>query len=319
MTSLQRGRCGQVNSKEDFPLLGKKWSNRRKVSNENSTLTRIRNAQRNDMENIFIPMLLWAICPSVMSLKLLTVLLAARFIHTLVYLLALQPWRALSFVVGLVVTWYMLFQAYFQVASASYPQSKAFLILLLAKMSIMGFPLTAFKRIKNKSFHHGITEDLGPQKKKSSTVDGKPSTPRPRKAVGERQMLAHLDDIFNIVPFVVCIILCMQKQTMKDGEMVELVKYFFYGRLVHSVSVFLGFPLSTLIMRIGWLFSFAINVHLIGTWDPNRSIQSVISIVNGQDKEKLMLALMLKCLIVGIVVQTYRLLQGSLTASDDEL
>eukprot|EP01100_Stratorugosa_tubuloviscum_P000581 TRINITY_DN1128_c0_g2_i1.p1 TRINITY_DN1128_c0_g2~~TRINITY_DN1128_c0_g2_i1.p1 ORF type:complete len:144 (-),score=50.05 TRINITY_DN1128_c0_g2_i1:93-524(-) len=83
--------------------------NKGKKSQPNESVERVRRAHLNDLENIpiflFVAFVYLTTNPSLWSAQVyLYSFVAARFIHTLTYLFAIQPFRAISFFVGVLAT-----------------------------------------------------------------------------------------------------------------------------------------------------------------------------------------------------------------------
>merc|ERR1712166_856757 len=108
LTSLFRFKTGQFASAEDTKS-NKKW----KLGQSAMSIVRIRNAQRNDLENVFIAILLFTIAPenSICSCAY-TIFTIFRILHTICYIFALQPFRAISYITSHIVNVYMIFQVY---------------------------------------------------------------------------------------------------------------------------------------------------------------------------------------------------------------
>jgi len=108
-TSFLRVRRGVYATPEDYSLQG--LSPRRETDED---IERVRRAHRNDLENILpffaVGFFYAASGPSLAAARICFIGYAlARVLHSIFYILALQPHRTLAYAVGLVLTLVMLF------------------------------------------------------------------------------------------------------------------------------------------------------------------------------------------------------------------
>merc|ERR1712110_1270782 len=126
-------------------------------------------------------------------------------------------------IVSHVVNAYMIFQVY----TSANDEFTRIAALILAKIWLTG-TLTSVKRLANGSAHYAIPEDRkfasakAQKKLKEKYPDGK----IPRKAVGEKMMSLHHDDIYNVIPFLA--IVYLTKSFAAPATLAELMKYFLY-------------------------------------------------------------------------------------------
>lgn len=102
---LSRLRAGAFLLPEDAALM-----RRKPVAAEASFVQRCANVWRNDVENLPLFLMLalsyTLLGASLESARLLFgMYVALRYVHTLVYLRGLQPWRALLYLAGMAVCW----------------------------------------------------------------------------------------------------------------------------------------------------------------------------------------------------------------------
>lgn len=102
---LSRLRAGAFLLPEDAALM-----QRKPVAAEASFVQRCANVWRNDVENLPLFLMLalsyTLLGASLESARLLFgIYVALRYMHTLVYLRGLQPWRALLYLAGMAVCW----------------------------------------------------------------------------------------------------------------------------------------------------------------------------------------------------------------------
>lgn len=82
----------------------------RPVAAEAPLVQRCANVWRNDVENLplFVALALTYVllgAPAASAQWLFAAYVVLRYVHTIVYLRGLQPWRALAYIAGLVVCW----------------------------------------------------------------------------------------------------------------------------------------------------------------------------------------------------------------------
>merc|ERR1712226_748607 len=301
LTSAFRFVYGQFCSAEDTKA-NKSWSVGLQAA---MPIVRVRNAQRNDMENVYIALLLWLAAPSsLINPTFVEAFTAARCAHTVCYLAGLQPWRAISYIVGHVLNAVMLYQVY----TGTEERFLKIYCLLLAKFWLVG-ALTSFKRLKNKGGHYGIVEDLTLAGHKAEWKNGKPS---PRKAVGERMMMHHSDDIYNLVPFVIMALVA--KQTITDevyiAGLCTVMELFLYGKLAQTLMVFANMP--NIMATACGLFCLYLHHQLGSVWNFPAEF-------DGQQATHWLVLVMGKCAAVNLILIVYRALRGEAGPSDDEL
>jgi uncharacterized MAPEG superfamily protein len=100
-----RFRTRSFSAPEDAKLVGVPLA-----PGEASLVQRCNNVWRNDTENVplFLALSLVYVllgAPLDVASKLFTAYVVLRYVHTIVYLLALQPWRALLYLGGMAVCW----------------------------------------------------------------------------------------------------------------------------------------------------------------------------------------------------------------------
>ena len=114
LTAMYRFKTGKFIATED--ISNKKRKEEGKVSVGSSIeIDRVRHAQRNAMENVFIGVLLFALNSKAAfiqfyGLNILTIFTVSRVMHTNSYLLGLQPWRAVFFMIGMVCNFFMIYR-----------------------------------------------------------------------------------------------------------------------------------------------------------------------------------------------------------------
>ncbi|KAL1275695.1 hypothetical protein QQF64_035318 [Cirrhinus molitorella] len=116
MTSYFRMTKQAFSNLEDTNLSAKTTEDRKKFVRVDPDVERVRRCHLNDLENIvpFVVIgLLYALTGPDLSMALLhfRVFVGSRFVHTVVYVMAVpQPTRALAFVVGLLTTFSMAYR-----------------------------------------------------------------------------------------------------------------------------------------------------------------------------------------------------------------
>lgn len=116
MTSLPRIWTSSMATKEDkiFCIL-KSPKNKRSCTEPNEAVERVRRAHRNDMENcfvyVFVALAYLATNPDPITAVLhFKIFFYARLLHTVVYLIGLQPARGVCWMVGMGATISMLYR-----------------------------------------------------------------------------------------------------------------------------------------------------------------------------------------------------------------
>ena len=153
LTSIFRIKSGRFISSEDTKVNPKKTS-----VGETDIIKRIRNAQRNDIENTFTAVLVLALTATTYDSKFLAVLVGSRIFHGIFYLLGLQPWRGIMFMVNHFQVYYMLWNFY-QESMNGGNHFNVVLSLILFNMHVMNI-VTGLSRKVFGSPQAGIPEDV---------------------------------------------------------------------------------------------------------------------------------------------------------------
>ncbi|KAI2665457.1 Microsomal glutathione S-transferase 1 [Labeo rohita] len=242
---------------EDTAIRQKDPEKRKKMLQTHPDVERVRRCHQNDLENIvpFVVIgLLYALTGPDLSTALLhfRVFVGSRFIHTVSYVLALpQPSRGLSWVVGMITTFSMAYRVF--LAFSTYAT------IVVLKMMLMSF-MTSYFRMTKKAFSNpedtNLSAKASEDRKKLVRVD--PDVERVRRC--------HLNDLENIVPFVV--IGLLYALTGPDLSTALLHFRVFVGsRFVHTVAYVMAVPQPTraLAFAVGLFTTFSMAYRVLTT------------------------------------------------------
>lgn len=236
-----------------------------------------------------------------------------KFLNAL-YIFALQPFRAISYITSHFVNLYMIFHVY----TKSDDQFTKIAALILLKVWIIG-GLTSYKRL-SKGSSHGIPEDkiFASKNLQKKLAEKYPDGKIPKKAAGgERMMALHQDDIYNVIPFLAMIILTKSygfDGLVTDEKLVELMSYFLYARSVQTVFVFLNLP--SIFFAATQFTSIFIQFTIF------HDIWSFPAKIDISDKSHLLILIIAKSVFVGVWVSIVRLFSaktGKFWFNDAEL
>jgi len=291
LTSFHRFQSGKFISKEDTK------GNKNASVGSSMAVERVRNAQRNALENILISVLMFAInSKAAYAHGIFKIILAARILHTVCYLQGLQPWRGLAFAVGMACNIIMCYTTF-----TSGNDFNKILSLLLLKVQIMS-PITGVMRKIFKAPHGAIAEDL--------KASGLEKPPEKRNVRVQRVAAAHLNDLYVIIPFVIMALISKQAGIMKMADMTVFMQYFFYCRLVHTVVAVVGLPY---IFQAAALFgSIAVSGMMVMPWKFHKKFDI-------HRKSHLLMALMAKVILFAFLEQLFYIFKGQFGPSTEEL
>jgi len=271
-------------------------------------LLRIKNTQRNDMENSFMMVLLiWMNTGFSNNFHQiwLVFLVGIRYLHTFFYLSSMQPYRGYSWFIGYFMSLYMCYDMY--KTENVFQKISALLILKTLAMSL----LTGLKRFSENSPHAGIEEDkmfFDKQKLKESKN-------RNKKTEGtERMLLAHSKDLYNHIPVLIIAILTLNNKILAATEIAKILQFYLIARTAHTFSGFLGLP--TIINFITYFIGVYFSILLLIPWNFHTQRFKNFKKSNATH---LILFLMIKCLFIGILEQFYNIKRGIFDVTKSQL
>ena len=311
-TSVTRFKSGKMISSEDINILTKE------VGESNATL-RVRNAQRNDMENCFTIILVLFLTRTTYTPLYLSIIVGCRILHGFAYLLKLQPWRGIFFMVPHMMAYRMLYNFYMETNNYSWkPFSARFqndqflniIAILLIKTHVMSFLTSAF-RYGNKTSHYGIVEDA--QAMKQMTGADKPSG---RNEQAERIQLNHMKDIYNHVAVIILCLVIRNGNLMPLAKVTDCLRFYVLARTAITLSNVLGLP--HIFQMAGYFAGLYFLVPLFTkSINLNRAFTDYDLLLSS--KNYMLIILILKNQIIGVLEQFYNLIRGQFDIHRNQL
>lgn len=300
LTAMYRFKTGKFIATED--ISNKKRKEEGKVSVGSSVeIDRVRHAQRNAMENVFIGVLLFALNSKAAfiqfyGLNILTIFTVSRVMHTNSYLLGLQPWRAIFFMIGMVCNFFMIYKT-----ASDGNDFQKWLALLLLKVQIMS-PLTGMMRKVFKAPRGEIAEDL--------KLTGLDKPPASQNARVERIQNAHMDDLYVVIPFVIVCLFTKQAGVLSTSKIAQIAELFLYARTGYSLIAILGLP--EILSFVAYFAGVWFQIQLLLSWNFQKKFDI-------HRKSHLLVGLAAKVMICGVIQKLYFLVKGRFGPSLEEL
>lgn len=299
LTSVFRIISGNYISAEDTLMKNTKVG-------ETPAIKRIRNAQRNDIENIFTICAVWYLHQNhEYSSKWILIVVVLRVLHTVFYFLGTQPWRGICFAVPSLMTLYMI-KAMHDAAENEGNNFNAIITILLAKNQMNGFLVGMTRKIK-KAPHSDVPEDL--------SVVGIKKAPTENDELVERLNLMQSKDIYNHMAVIVLAIMVKDMKLMETQAIFNVLQFYAISRVAHTVSIVIALP--SIMKLISYVFGIYYILPLFNCWGFTFAPEGWTKMT--MSKETMIAILMLKNLAVCILEQMYNILNGKFDISEDQL
>jgi len=299
LTSIFRIKSGRFISSEDTKVNPKRTS-----VGETNIIRRIRNAQRNDIENTFTAVLVLALSATTYDSKFLAVLVGSRIFHSIFYLLGMQPWRGIMFMVNHFQVYYMLWNFY-QESMNGGNHFNVVLSLILFNMHVMNI-VTGLSRKVFGSPQAGIPEDV--------KLQGLDKPPSDQNETCERLLMASNKNIYYSFSVITLAILAKDstKINLPVNEITSILYFYLYSRVANHASILFGLPNG--LKMVTFFGSIFYASKFVCPWDLCGDFLGAFGKV-----ETLLVVLMAKGLLVACIEQVYNLFHGQLDMGRDQV
>lgn len=271
-------------------------NNSNSSSNYDFPVRRAKKIQENTAFSVFISVLLFTINPSSTCLaQTLPLLVLARCMYTLSFILRKQPYRFISATMIFFCNCYII---YFNLLHGSEIQQA--LSCLILKVQLM-LPIIAFLRYLTKTPDLAILEDSKFLKLEKPPAD--------RDVLVERAVELQKNDVYSILVFVAIAKLTQEAGIGGHGrndQILLLTRFFMYIRIFHTGSYL--FSLPKLFTCVCYLSGVAIQVILLIPWKYHHGFG--YPGFEYTKKSHLVMAVFLKMWVLHFIQQLYHIGSG---------
>jgi len=261
---------------------------------DTDTIRRIRNAQRNDIENVFTAVWVLFLTSKNYDSTFLAVLVGCRIFHGVFYILALQPFRGLCWVVSYFQIHYMIYNLYNEAQDGgNHFNVVASLLLFYVHASNL---VTGLSRKMSKT----------PQNRE----DGRAAVEQ--NETTERLLIHSHRNVYYSVALLVVAVLTKNHEILPVTDVTNLVYFFLYCRLANTAGIILGLPNMFKMACFGGSAFFFMK--LACPWDLCKDF-----VGSFEKAETLLVVLVVKHVLVACLEQVCNLLNGGFDLSRQQV